>query len=545
MNTKIKQTLALVLALVLCLGLFAGCKGNGDPTKASRVPVSVSDKNSEIYPLKSDKTFTVFCGSAKLDEKYVNQFWTEVTGVKTDWVQMDAGALKGALAAKEIPDIFALCGGTTMTKAQAKEYGDAGLFIDYSDYLDIMPNVSALFEKYPEALAVVQNDDGSIYSLPQVGGKIAGLNSIGFRNDMLQAAGWTKTPSTTDEFLQCIKDIQAHFGKDDPEFCAFNIYRANYMNWGSTTHGVMAWFFPAFGELLSTGISIQDGKVVFGAITDQYKHTLEYLNQIWNSGAINTSVYEEDGTQARALIAQNKVACGIYMSTLAPSNFASGKIDVSVCEPFTSPYYAERHHTDIRTDASWDCYMISAKCSDIETACQWMDAFYATEENPLNEEGTIWGISFSLGEYGVHWTKNEENKTYALHEVNGITTGNATNMVNLCAGWYDFSYILEGDKTYAEVAAAQVNEKVQPYREKWSDYNLGGLNLTEEESDTYADHWTGIDKYIAEMTAKFITGQEDINAKWSEYLNQLNALGLQKVINLYQEAYNRAVNVKK
>jgi putative aldouronate transport system substrate-binding protein len=303
----------------------------------------------------------------------------------------------------------------------------------------------------------------------------------------------------------------------------------------------MGWFFPAFGELLSTGLSVQDGKVVFGASTEQYKRTLEYLNQVWNSGAMNTTVYEEDGTQSRALIAQNKVACAVYFNTLTPANFASGKIDVTTCLPFTSPYYSERHAIDTRTDASWSNFMVSAKCSDIETACQWLDSFYSTEENPLNEEGTIWGISFTLGEYGKHWTRNEEKKTFTLHEVDGITTGNATNMVNLAPCWYDFEYVVEGESTGTEVIAQQIMTNVLPYREKYSDYDLGALDLTEDEADIYADYWKGIDSYIKEMQAKFITGQEDINAKWSEYVGQLNALGLQKVINMYQGAYNRAV----
>lgn len=548
MNAKIKQTLALVLALVLCLGLLAGCQGNEDPTTKPTTPVvpnpsgsaGASGTNSDIYPLKTDKTLEVYTGSAKLNEKYVSKFWEEVTGVKVNYVTMDTAQQNTALAAKDIPDVWILH--SRLTKQKAKEFGDAGLFIDFRDYLHIMPNVKAMFEKYPDALALVQNDDGSIYALPQVGQKGAGnLNPISIRTDMLTAAGWTKAPATTDEFLQCIKDIQAHFSKDDSEFKAFHAYRTSYMNWRSNTHTLMGWFFPAFGELLDTAFSVdKDGKVVFGATTDQFKHTLEYLNQLWTSGAFATTVYEEDGTQFRALLAQKKIAAGFTMTTLTPEYFDSGKIELTVCEPFTSTYYSEKHA--VQTPSfTWYNMMISAKCDDIETACKWMDAFYAPKENPLNKEGTIWGISFSLGEYGKHWTVDEEEGTYSLIEVDGITTGNATHMVNLSPGWYEFPYILAGDQTGTEVVSAGVAQNVKPYLEPLSYYNMAALNLNEEESDLYADTWTGINKYISEMTAKFITGELDVNAKWSDYIKELEFLGLKELTDMYQGVYDRQV----
>lgn len=544
MKTKLMQILALALALTLCLGMLAGCgDNNNDGTKGGMGVLPSGNngpfKNSDTYPLSSDKTFTVFSGSAKLDEKYVNQFWTGVTGVKTDWVQWDVAQMNTALATKDITDIFALH--SRLTKAKVKEYGEAGMFINYMDYLEYMPNVRAMFEKYPEALAVVQNDDGTVYSLPQAGAKVGGLASMAFRTDMLKAANWDKAPATTDEFLQCIKDIQAHFGKDDPEFCAFNAYRASYMDWDSSTNTLMSWFFPAFGEMTATNLSVnKDGKVVFGATTEQYKHTLEYLNQIWESGAFGTNVYSEDGTVARGLIADNKIACSMTLHTLAPRNFESGKIELTMCEPLTSSYYSEKHSGQFE-QFTWYNMMISSKCEDIITACKWMDAFYAEENNPLNDEGTIWGISFSLGEYGVDWTLDKDKGTYHLIENNGHTTGSGTSMVNLAPGHFDFPYVQEGEATGTDVLAQLQLTHVIPYRERMTNYNLSILNLTEEESDTYNDAWVGIDKYIDEMTAAFITGRLDVNEKWDEYVNQLKVLGLDDVINMYQGALNRTL----
>ena len=46
---------------------------------------------------------------------------------------------------------------------------------------------------------------------------------------------------------------------------------------------------------------------------------------------------------------------------------------------------------------------------------------------------------------------------------------------------------------------------------------------------------------MSEITAKFITGEVDIDAEWDNYLKELDALGLQDVLDAYNAAYQRAI----
>jgi hypothetical protein len=77
-----------------------------------------------------------------------------------------------------------------------------------------------------------------------------------------------------------------------------------------------------------------------------------------------------------------------------------------------------------------------------------------------------------------------------------------------------------------------------PYAE--TPFDLNSLVLTEDESDTYNDAWTDINAYITESTAKFITGDLDIETGWEGFINDLEKMGLQDVIDVYQAAYDRA-----
>ena len=212
----------------------------------------------------------------------------KATGVDVDWSYMTAEQIQLALTGKDLPDAIFLYA-SIMDKATMYEYGQGGYFVNFMDYLDIMPNFSAVIEANPEALKVVQNEDGSVYCLPTLTVTSTGFNNLLFyRTDMMKEIGWEKAPATTDEFLQFVKELQAHYGKDDPDFIAVNAYAANRMGW--STKRIMSYFFPSFGELLLTEMTVDsNGKVVLGAATEQYKHLMEFMNELWESGAFDTN----------------------------------------------------------------------------------------------------------------------------------------------------------------------------------------------------------------------------------------------------------------
>ena len=299
-----KKILALILALAMILSLAACGKPaeqppvETQPATPDTQPVETEpevqepQKNVDRYPLQSDKTFDVVSGSDIFGddgETVITQAMQKATGVDIDWSFMTAEQVQLALTGKDLPDaIFQYA--SLLDKATMYEYGQGGYFVNFMDYLDIMPNFSAVIEANPDALKVVQNEDGSVYCLPTLTVTSTGFNNLlYYRTDMMKAAGWEKAPATTDEFIQFVTDLQAHYGANDPEFIAVNAYAANRMGW--STKRIMSYFFPAFGELLLTELTVDaQGNVVLGAATEQYKHLLEFMNELWNSGAFNTNM---------------------------------------------------------------------------------------------------------------------------------------------------------------------------------------------------------------------------------------------------------------
>ena len=547
-----KKILALILALAMILSLAACGKPAEQPPVESQTPVESQpevtepevqepQKNVDRYPLQSDKTFDVVSGSDIFGddgETVITQAMQKATGVDIDWSFMTAEQVQLALTGKDLPDaIFQYA--SLLDKATMYEYGQGGYFVNFMDYLDIMPNFSAVIEANPDALKVVQNEDGSVYCLPTLTVTSTGFNNLlYYRTDMMKAAGWEKAPATTDEFIQFVTDLQAHYGANDPEFIAVNAYAANRMGW--STKRIMSYFFPAFGELLLTELTVDSqGNVVLGASTEQYKHLLEFMNELWNSGAFNTNIYSQEATASQALAAGDHVAIVTDNNGHTPEGYAN----MSVLAPLTSEYYTTQHWYK-SPSCSWGrINAISAQCEDIETMVKWFDAWYAPATDPLNAEGTLYAITPWLGEIGVDHALDEATGIYTELEHEGIEMGkflaSESFQIALYSGYEGGLFPFSSAPTNGVGVKGQGTiNNLWPYAE--TPFDLNSLVLTEDESDTYNDAWTDINAYIVESTAKFITGEADIAAEWDNYVKALEQMGLQDVIDVYQAAYDRA-----
>ena len=549
-----KKILAMILALAMVLSL-AACGASTEAPKATEpAPVAPAEPaapaptepaapktNAERYPLQSTKTFDVVAGSDIFGddgETVITAAMEKATGVDVAWSYLTAEQIQLALTGKDLPDAIFLYA-SILDKATMYEYGQGGYFVNFMDYLDIMPNFSAVIEANPEVLNVVQNEDGSVYCLPTLTVTSTGFNNLlYYRTDMMKEIGWEKAPATTDEFIQFVTELQAHYGKDDPDFIAVNAYAANRMGW--STKRIMSYFFPAFGELLLTELTVDaQGKVVLGAATEQYKHLLEFMNELWESGAFNTNMYSQEATASQALAAGNHVAIVTDHNGHTPEGYAN----MDVLAPLTSEYYTTQHWYKAPSCSWGRINAISTQCEDIETMVKWFDAWYAPATDPLNAEGTLYGITPWLGEIGVDHSLDDATGIYTELEHEGIEMGKFLASESFQTALY--SGYEGGLFPYSSAPVNGVGVKGQgtinnlwPYAE--TPFDLNTLVLTQDESDTYNDAFTDINAYITESTAKFITGELDVAAEWDNFIKDLEKMGLQDIIDVYQAAYDRA-----
>ena len=542
---NVKKVLALMLALVMCMGMFAGCAEDVDEYEGSVPTISIPDvddsvagkTNAERYPLESTKTFTIVTRHAEPNERDTFRWWNDVTGVDANWVEMSGDSLSAAVAGGDMPD--AICISWGISKDIVYEYGKAGKLVNFADYLGYMPNLQKMLAKYPNALTNFLNLDGSFYSLPSMTASLGSPSNILYvREDMVRESGAT-LPKTIDEFKQFILDIQAHYSNVDG-FKALNFLMGGewgYIEWNGYMDN---FFFPAFGtEATQTGYDLVDGKVVLGCATEQYKRYIDFISWVYASGACEQNIFETDSTNInKAKVAGNLNAI-FPAASVSKENFASGVVELDILAPLTSQWRTEQIWTN-NVVGSWQLNCINAKQpeEDIITLVQWFDAFYADDTDPLNEEGTITGNFLYKGEKGVHYQVNEDGTFERLYagDRSSISewTANEASSTLLYSMW---DQTIQKDDTYFYEKQVGVRDNLWPHMiERW---NYSSLFLSVDETFDSTDVNTDLNVYMETAFAKFMTGEWTVANNWDEYMDGLDSIGALDLVETYQAAYDR------
>ena len=221
-------------------------------------------------------------------------------------------------------------------------------------------------------------------------------------------------------------------------------------------------------------------------------------------------------------------------------HFASGKIEMETCKPFTSEY--DNTQTVVAQNiVTMYGMFINADTKYAKEICQMLDIMYAEEEVA---EGTgLRGMAFCYGVEGECWVINDDGKTYSFivpEEYNSGATHAQSEWVFLVAGRLDlFKNLMPLDPgNNSTIRQEGYVANVHPYSTKY-EFPTELFKLTDDETYVIENKYTDIDSYCKEMEVKFITGLEDIETGWDTFVENLNKMGLQEVVKAYQDAYDR------
>ena len=546
-----KKRLALLLALVLCVSVLAGC--NSDPKETTQATTKATEgataatteaateaaplTNADRYPIDFEGTLTAVTSRDGADKKMNWIRWEELTGVDVEWKTTAAEQQPLLfLDTESMPDMFFQAQGITVP--QINEYGQAGLLINFMDYIDQMPNLSARYEEDNKIFDAVKDSNGAVYTLPYICDTLTMCSNLFYiRTDMTKSAGIEELPTTIEGFLEMCETLQNYYKDVDgyePMVCAGEAsikYNGPYANF----------FFPAFGELMRPDITTNADmtRIEVGFATEQYKNYISFMRKLYKEGYMDDECFvAEPNTTIARMIEQNTTMHPAAHS-LEPNNFESGELDFQVFPPMSSEYQTEARWANPNHYLSGR-YMISTTCSNVDAAIAFMDALYSVEEDPLNTEGTAWGITMWIGELGIDYTINKDEGSYSIlpHE------GFATSSEWLGASGSGSAALLvwpyyETSGSGQQVKSMGTRDILMPHGVDIFYTNL--LLLTQEEQDIYNDCWTDIENKVNEMNAAFITGQADIESEWDSYIKALYDMGLQDVINVYQAALDRYI----
>ncbi len=505
-------------------------------TPAAATPVAPPTSN---YPVVKDPiTVTGIRHIAQdRDNKEPRYTWErleQVTGIHVDIQYLpDEAQLPVFLAAGNWPDFFH----DNLKANFINEYGVlGGKFVDYNTLADVMPNLQQVYELYPDARKAYTQTNGSIYQLFTLVLSVTGAQSrLYYRTDILKDNG-LEVPTTTDEFIDVCKKLYAATGNSP---LAGNFYKD--------------FFYSAFGP----GVRIDgrnefddiknDGTVTYGRVTDQYKEYLKFLNTLYSEKILHPEFLTMDSATVQALTDEGKfVFASGSLQNIKIASFPSGKWDLNVLAPLTSPVDGER--VIFSGTPPWGTakgFAINKDSKYVKEIARMMDVAFALEEvvpgSNLNGDAFTWGPQNDCWKY-----TNAEKTEHAMYmpkdnpKLKDLPWDSANQYGLLIydnigiSKAFEKSIVMDGSNSQARQVGFRDNSI--PYARKWFWPSVVLNNAEQEVIDQYS---VELNTYVDEMYAQFVTGVVGIDAGWDSYLATLDKMGYTEVLKQYQSAYDR------
>lgn len=423
-----------------------------------------------------------------------------------------------AFASLDLPDLFY---GGELTLEEEADYGSQGLLIPLEDLIDkYAPNFKKMLEEDPSIKASITTPDGHIYALPAIDRNITSKTPIMWMNKPWMDELGVGAPETMEQFYELLKA----FKEKDPG----NVGEVIPLTANSPAD-LRLGLLPNFGIVQDGGIYEDGGTVKLAWVQEEYKAYLKFMNRLYAEQLLDNQMYSHTWEQFVAKGPQ----VGI-LSTWPIVQLGFSDINEALKYPVLPPMTSETNHQKLvqgMHEIKRGRAAITKDNPHPAATMRWLD------HAAYSEEGTILS---RLGIEGKTYEWNDQGQWVLLSQ-DGLSTtetnakhapGVGTNVpMNLTAEFFE--------KEGGNPVILEIYEWVQTELIPYAKTPFPLVYYTEEEQETVRMLKTDIDAYFQQMEAKFITGAESIDAKWDEYVNTLEGMGVNDMVAAYQSAYDR------
>ena len=573
------------LAKVTCVGLaismlstLAACNGaGGESSEATTIPSQIETTPAQTeedlpydygygvtFHADEPVTYTMFFSDASwypmVDTWKTEGVFKKIqerTNVTLDIKSYDSGDymenitldINAGNAAYIIPKIY-----------DDSAFVDGGAIVPISDYVQYMPYFTEFYNTYNLSgdIQTITRSNGKYYKLP--GMKEANLINYSFviRKDIWDAAGvdvveLQKTWNWAD-MLEALKKVKAYMVAQgmcsEGDYIWSDLWCGNESGQGSGGNllGIIAATYDCnAGWNMGNGMryNVDQDKFIFSPTTDNYKAFLLTANSFIEAGILDPETFTQDDATATSQYYNGKTAImsinqGQYANyeenmtaQLGAGNYENYVLTIPVGSTNNSTVSPERLENGV---------MISQKALDelgedgfIEMLrfVDWL--FYSHEAYDL----TKWGVE------GEHYTidANGNKKLVDGFCCGGLGYGNdeAGSMTDIRLQW---GYA-GGNFWYGGTVAEMSDNLIPPvadYVARDTEYRdvpplAPGIAPTEDQNEEINLIATPLISNVNTWTLKFVTGQEDINAKWDEYVKSCDDLNVQGLVDIYAQLY--------
>ena len=536
MKKAVNKTTLILLTLTLILTLLTGCNDQKpvdvDPTTDTPTvaPTDTPPEDESIltdagYPIVKEK-ITMY--GARPDNQRVDymenkqaEWLEELTGIHIEMATYASDVwqekLSVMLAGEDYPEFLYMADALRETQTL---YGrDSGILLDLKPYIEsgVMPNFKTFTDANEDIYRIACIDEG-LYALPFL---MNGLNEphLIINKDWLNALG-LEMPTTLEEYTNVLRAFKTGDpngnGKDDeiPITSGYNIY----------------WLRPQatnFGLQAISLLEDDDSKVYHAVQTQNYKDYLKWISECYEEGLIDSRV-------PTGVINDEAIAADMRDNLVGVIYCAYASLAVN--EPLEYTGFIPVPYGDNPTGV-WPAsitmvqgtFCVTDVCQYPEAILRWIDWQYSEEGNIMYNYGKE-GETFELSADGSwSWLNIPEGMTATEYQNTFSIQG-----MHYYPGIYS-SWALEHSALEEDKITLRNREQLLPITKK----TIGEFSYTTEENDRVSVISTELNTHIDSYEAKVLAGENDLEATWQKFQDQLIAIGIEEYISVTQGALDR------
>ncbi|MBM7505892.1 ABC transporter substrate-binding protein [Agromyces aurantiacus] len=523
---------AAAAGVILALAL-AACSGPQEAT--------VDDRSSEYgfnetgLPIV-DKALTLTIAGEKAslapdyNEMSLVQQWEEDTNIAIEWNMLapDVYAEKRnlLLASNDLPDAFF---NSKFTDDELVRYGTDGTLIPLEGLIEkYAPNVQAIFEARPELKAAVTASDGHIYALPNA--EELGLAAVPFfwsiNTQWLDALG-LDMPTTVEEY----HDALVAFKTQDPNGNgkADEIPLSFINNWWCADIGDL---FAALGGIADNADHriVRDDEVIYTGADERYRDAIATLHDWYEEGLIDPESFTQDDKTYLAKGKTETPVLGSYVWWETEEVVGADRADQYALLPVLDGVDGQLVGRSNYADFGRSAFAITSANEVPAATMRWVDELYEP----------VMAAQVSFGPIGETLVENEDGVLEQAKLPDGVNAGELRQEVAPGAG---APHVLTREHFETVVLPEpRALQRLQDLEEHYLPYaepqNYPSVFFSVDELQEIGSLEPDIKALVEQKRAQWITsgGIED---EWDAYVSQLETMGLDRLLEIWQTAYDR------
>lgn len=561
------RLISLLLAACLMIGLMAGCgggEGSGSGSGGNDTPANNDGGNEGGgTPATSDQTeFLISGGVGALSGGYDNNpVLAELAsnvGVDIEWdlFSDSLGEKVGVMiGGDQLPDAFIAVG---FSQYDMNRHGANGTFIDLTPYItsDIMPNLTKILEEHPEIKSAITNAEGKIYGLPS--GELMNTSAIGADKDlsiyaipefsMINKKWLDELGLAVPTNLTELHDALKAFKDNDMASKVYGNTQGTIPM--STGYDQWCWgqeiFYAGFGFTNFTSdvcfdLTVDpDGKVSFVSNTDAYRDAVTYFSDWYKEGLLDLEMFSQDTSTLIAKVSQGRVGVTTwwYIDEIA-GPYASDFVFLPPLKGPVGTQYENTCNVNLRSGPGVTAgqFSITKECTNPTLLCKYMDQWFSAE--------TVMQLMY--GPIGTYFTEKDENGVWGVITEEESQEKYGKSSGELKAQWEVYGPRLVLPEYYGSVfqledrAATRMKDLMEnwiPYVTNFNSYP-NDCTFTEDELDTIDRYKPDFTSQVSEYEGNWLQKGGPTDDEWNAYLQTLNDCGMEKLLEVYQAAYDR------